>query len=167
METDPSPEPPSNAKPVGLHLERWVLIPLLAIAAFIIVDKVLEQYHSARNRGLADNRAFADSVNKLLGSAMFTAQELKLAEKFETDTLPTILKTGLVKQFKRNDDMTFVLVDGTKWVRQEYTTKAELIFEIVITNKVRGYASALQVRDFETGKLYANICPPAIVEMYD
>lgn len=167
MENNPSPEPPSKVKSGRVHLDRWILIPLIAIAVFIVVDRVLEQYHSVRNRGQSDNRAFADSVNKLLGSATFTTDELKLAEKFETDTLPTALKTGLVKQFKRNDEMTFVLVDGTKWVRQEYTMKVDLIFEIVITNKVRGYASALQVRDFETGKLYANIRPPATVEMYD
>ncbi|MBI3578903.1 MAG: hypothetical protein HY089_05760, partial [Ignavibacteriales bacterium] len=146
---------------------RWILIPLLTITAFIIIDKVLEGYNSGRNHEQTENHAFADSVNKLLGSTTFTPEELKLAEKFETDTLPTILKTGLVKQFKRNEGMTFVMVDGTKWIRQEHATKADLIFEIVITNKVRGYASALQVLDYKTGKLYANIRPPSTVEMHD
>lgn len=167
MENNLSPEEPSKAKSDGLHLERWILIPLIAITAFIVIDKLLERYNSARNRERADNRAFADSVNKLLGNTTFTPEELKLAEKFETDTLPTILKTGLIKQFRRNEEMTFVMVDGTKWARQDYTMKADLIFEIVITNKVRGYASALQVLDYQTGKLYANIRPPSTVEMYD
>src|SRR5574337_832239 len=130
MENNPSPEEPSKAKSNGLHLGRWILIPLIAITAFIVVDKLLEQYNSTRNREQADNRAFADSVNKLLGNTTFTSEELKLAERFETDTLPTVLKTGLVKQFRRNEEMTLVMVDGTKWVRQDHTRKANLIFEI-------------------------------------
>lgn len=148
----------------SLKLNPWFLGILLSATVFIVADLFLESYFP---RGDRRHDEQGKTIDTLFKESAFGAEQLKLARKFETDTLPRLLKAGIIKQFKRSNQMTLVFVDEQRWKNQPHEAKVDVLSELLASNLVNGYSSWTDVRDFETGKLLAGISFSGSVELYE
>lgn len=71
------------------------------------------------------------------------------------DTLPGLIQQGLIKKYKRCELGTLIYVAGTIWKKRSKFFKESLLAEILVYNKVNGYALETRVVDHSSLRLYA------------
>jgi hypothetical protein len=100
-----------------------------------------------------------------LGDA--TKEEHRIAEHFTADTLPGLIKLGLVKKYERRGTGTLLLVDGKIWKKRSRFFKESLLAEMAVYNRVKGFAAESVILDDRSHQLYARVLPEGRKEIYD
>ena len=85
----------------------------------------------------------------------FNTTEHRIARHFEIDTLPGLMRHGLVKKYERHSAGTTLFVVGKIWQARSKYFQESLLREILIYNKVHGYELHTQVIDVSSHRLYA------------
>jgi hypothetical protein len=93
--------------------------------------------------------------------------EKKMANHFMSDTLPGLLQKGLIQRYGRNNSGTCIAVNGRLWKNRSIFFKQSLLAEILAYNTVHDYDVSTMILDSVSGKLYAQISPPAKVDIFD
>jgi hypothetical protein len=83
------------------------------------------------------------------------------------DTLPGLLRLGLVHRYQRNTLGTYLEVNGNLWKCRSRFFKQSLLKEVLVFNKVHGYELSTRIIDSTSKKLYAQISPSAAMDFYD
>lgn len=147
-----------------LGIPRWFLLTISGMALFVALDYGIAY---ALRQGIEHRNRTEQSVEQLFRESSLSTLEIERARKFETDTLPSLLKEGLVKQFKQSQGKTLLLVDRLQWSRQPQEAKVDLLAAILASSRVRGFSAWTDVRDFRTGDLIAGISMSGGVELYE
>jgi hypothetical protein len=103
----------------------------------------------------------------LQDSKEFTNDERRIARHFAIDTLPGLMQKGLIKKYKRYETVTLLLVTGKIWKERSRFFKESLLTEVLVYNKVHGYALETQVVDHRSQRLYAQASSSDKKEFFD
>jgi hypothetical protein len=93
--------------------------------------------------------------------------EQRIARRFEMDTLPGLMQRGLVRKYERRESGTLLLVEGKIWKKRSKFFQESLLTEVLVYNKVNGFASTTQVADYSSRRLYARASSADRKEFFD
>ena len=96
-----------------------------------------------------------------------TDDERRVAKLFIADTLPRLMKRGLITKYLRNETNTTLLVVGSAWRGRTQFVKESLLAAVLAFNKVNGYNLWTRVLDDRDGTLYAQVLPSDRTELYE
>lgn len=85
----------------------------------------------------------------------FTNEERRIAKHFEIDTLPGLMRQGLIKKYERYQTGTLLHVAGNIWKKRSRFFKESLLTEVLVYNNVNGYALETRIVDYNSQILYA------------
>ena len=97
----------------------------------------------------------------------FSTEERRIAAMFVADTLPRLMKMGLITKYERNETNTTVLVAGSIWKARTHFVKDSLLKAVSVYNRVNGFAQPTIILDDHTGVLYAQVLPSDKREIYE
>jgi hypothetical protein len=97
----------------------------------------------------------------------FINDEARISTLFDEDTLPRLIQFGLVKKYELTQFRTTLFVDGRLWKQRSQFFKSCLLTEILVHNKVNGYAQETQIVDNHSRKLFARITPSLTFAFFD
>ena len=101
-------------------------------------------------------------------SSMFISNdERRVANNFISDTLPRLMKMGLITKYQRNEDTTALLVAGRVWNQRSLFVKESLLTAVATYNKVNGFSAWTLVLDDHDGTMYAQVLPSNRKEIYN
>jgi hypothetical protein len=93
--------------------------------------------------------------------------EKRIASHFSADTLPGLMRTGLIQGYRRNSSGSYIFVNGKLWKNRSEYFKQSLLTEMFVFNKVNDYELSTKIIDSLSGKLYAQISSSAETDFYD
>jgi len=97
----------------------------------------------------------------------YSADEKRIAEHFAADTLPGLMRRGLIRKYLRDVSGTSIAVNRNLWKQRSKFFKTSLLTEISVFNKVQGYEISVKIIDDLSGKMYACISPEAKMDFYN
>lgn len=97
----------------------------------------------------------------------YSPDEKRIAKHFAADTLPGLMRIGLIHKYLRNESGTSIAVDGKLWKSRSQFFKTSLLTEISVFNKVKEYELSTKIVDSLSGKLYAYISSEAKIDFYN
>jgi hypothetical protein len=97
----------------------------------------------------------------------FSGDEDRIAKLFIADTLPRLMKMGLISKFERNETITTMMVPGRIWRKRTRFVKESLLTAVSAYNRVNGYSPWTRILDDRTGTMYAQVLPSDKKELYD
>jgi hypothetical protein len=110
------------------------------------------------------------SADRFSFSRMFdtpSRDEQRIARHFEMDTLPGLMQRGLIRKYERRDSGTLLLVEGKIWRQRSRFFRESLLTEMLVYNKVNGFASTTHVADYSSHRLYARASSADRKEFFD
>lgn len=96
-----------------------------------------------------------------------TEDEKRIARQFSDSTLPELKRLGLITSYSRTEIETIITVSGRLWKERSAFFKESLLTQILIYNRVNGYAPTTKIYDDRTQQLYAQIVSPDRKEILD
>ena len=151
---------------LSLHPVLRKLIGLLiGIALLLIIVALIE-----RNDRIILEHQFRHNLvrNPVLASpSTFTMDEQRIARQFLADTLPQLMRKGLITKYKRTDTNTSLFVIGHVWKERSLFVKQSLLKAVATYNKVNGFSLWTLILDNRNGKLYAQVLPSNRSEVYE
>jgi hypothetical protein len=97
----------------------------------------------------------------------FTGDEGRIAQHFTIDTLPGLMQRGLIMKYERHQTGTLLHVAGKLWKERSRFFKESLLAEVLIYNKVNGYAVETLVVDHCSHRVYAHVSSSENKEVFD
>jgi hypothetical protein len=97
----------------------------------------------------------------------FLYDEAGISNLFVEDTLPRLIQYGLVKRYELTQCGTILSVNGKLWKHTSPFFKNCLLTEILVHNKVNGYAAETRIVDNHSKKLFAKISPSFAITFFD
>ena len=137
---------------IGVAL-LWIILALIEHSDRAIVER-------QRQRGFAGTTALQYSEG-------ITGDEQRVADLFIADTLPRLMKKGLITKYVRTEMNTTLFVVGHVWKVRNRFVKENLLTAVAVYNKVNGFNPWTQVLDDRNGTLYAQVLPPDRKEVYE
>ena len=126
-------------------------IELLACA--LIFFGIVNLINHSDNVILAKRQSYHILSNSLLPQGQpYVEDEMRISNLFVEDTLPRLIRYGLVKKYELTQCKTVLFVNGKLW-KQLAFFKDCLLKEILVHNKINGHApetliSTINRRDF-------------------
>jgi hypothetical protein len=102
-----------------------------------------------------------------LPSIEFSEDEHRIAKLFIADTLPRLLKMGLISKYRRNESITLLSVPGRIWKTRTRFVKESLLTAVSVYNRVNGFSPWTRILDDRTGAIYAQVLPSNQKELYE
>jgi len=96
-----------------------------------------------------------------------TGDEMRIARQFEVDTLPGLMHRGLIHKYQRYQSGTLLYVAGKVWRERSRFFKESLLKELLVYNKVHGYAVETRIVDYRSQRLYAQVLSDERKEFFD
>jgi hypothetical protein len=93
--------------------------------------------------------------------------EHRIAGHFIADTLPGLMKYGLIKRYERHNSGTLILVSGIIWKARSKFFKESLLTEIAVYNKVNSYTLVTKIVGYKSRRLYAQVLSDNQKEFFD
>jgi hypothetical protein len=97
----------------------------------------------------------------------FDNNEHKIAQHFGVDTLPGLMRRGLIKKYERNESGNVLFVAGKLWKERSRFFKESLLSEALVYNKVNGYTLDTRIVDHRSKQLYAHAVSADRKEFFD
>lgn len=95
-----------------------------------------------------------------------TGDERRVANQFIADTLPRLMKLGLISKYQRDEKVTALYVPGHIWKARTRFVKQSVLTAVSAYNKVNGLSLWTMVLDDRTGTMYAQVLPSNRKELY-
>ena len=146
-----------------------MLVNLLKLVLVIVAIRIIWLNINPSGTG-ADHTLKPDRLtlsSQTSHTSDFSSDEKRIAHHFETDTLPGLIRKGLIKKYSRNESGTRIMVAGRVWKQRSAFFKQCLLKELLVYDKVNRYQPRAQIVDSISGLLYAEISPEAEIEFYD
>ena len=144
---------------------RKLLVLAIGIALLLIVLALIER----SDKAIVERQSRQGVAVYLLSqpSNAFTADERRIAHLFIADTLPRLMKKGLITRYERNAANTNLLVAGRVWKARSRFVKESLMTAVLVYNRVNGFNAWTRILDDRTGMLYAQVLPSDRKELYE
>jgi hypothetical protein len=124
------------------------------------------------------NQPFRGVDNRMRGQHFFhqdlqdreneiSSDERRIAQHFAIDTLPGLMQRGLIKKIERRQLGTMVFVAGSIWKKRSRFFKESMLTEVIVYNKVNGYALETRIVDHRSQRLYAHALSTERKEFFD
>jgi hypothetical protein len=97
----------------------------------------------------------------------FSRDEDRIAQHFSVDTLPGLMRRGLIKKYERRQTGTILYVAGNIWKTRSRFFKESLLSEALVYNKVNGYELETRIIDHRSLQLYAKAISADRKEFFD
>jgi hypothetical protein len=97
----------------------------------------------------------------------FSREEDRIAQHFSVDTLPGLMRRGLIKKYERHQTGTILFVAGKIWKTRSRFFKESLLSEALVYNKVNGYELETRIIDHRSQQLYAKAISADRKEFFD
>ncbi len=97
----------------------------------------------------------------------FESDERKIALHFVADTLPGLMRRGLIKKYECNQSGNVLFVAGKLWKERSRFFKESLLSEALVYNKVNGYVLDTRIVDHRSRHLYAHAVSADRKEFFD
>jgi hypothetical protein len=95
------------------------------------------------------------------------SDEHRIAQQFDADTLPGLMRCGLIKKYERRQTGTIVFVSGKVWKERSRFFKESLLLASLVYNKVNGYPLETRIVDCCSQQLYAHAISTDRKEFFD
>jgi hypothetical protein len=142
-----------------------VILTLICVGLFLLVFLNTDHSHMGVSGRFIDRPAVmalkVPEVNEI------QPDEQRIARHFEADTLPGLIRRGLVKKYERHLNGTKLFVAGEVWKQRSRFFKESLLAEALVYNKVHGYSLETQVIDHCSLHLYARAVSADRKEFFD
>lgn len=145
-------------------LKIFLCIMSLCIATFIVFI-IIQQPVKSNFDVKKDIKP--DTLCPLFSAKEPNFDEKNIARHFAVDTLPGLMRNGLITKLQRNTSGTYIFVDGNLWKCRSAYFKQSLLVEVCVYNKVNGYELSAQIIDSTSRKLYAQISSSAKMDFYN
>ncbi len=96
-----------------------------------------------------------------------TPDEQRVAQRFVKDTLPGLIRKGLITRYERNPSGTRIVVSGLLWKNRSTFFKQSFMAALLVYDKVEKFHPHARVVDGASGTLYAEISPESKISFYD
>jgi hypothetical protein len=141
----------------------YLYVPLFVLLSIVLIiiwqDKKSIPAHKDKQQSLG--------ACPFLSKKECRPDEQRIANHFSADTLPGLMKKGLIEKYGRSAFGTCIVVNGILWkIRSKYF-KQSLLTEVFVYNKVNNYKLSTKIIDSSSGKLYAQISSSAKIDIYD
>ena len=148
---------------------RCILLNLLKLIIGLAVIGIVyiwtdQTYTKARRR---DNDHNSSGLSLIQKTDEFNRDESKIAKHFALDTLPGLMKCGLIKKYERRQSGNVLFVAGKLWQKRSRFFKESLLSEILIYSKVNGYTLETRIIDHSSHRLYAQAISENQKEFFD
>jgi hypothetical protein len=157
--------PANNKYHCHHHLLKIILYLTFGVALIFIVymwtsqsDSIIKGTHKSHR---SDHTPPAQWIQGL------KSDEHRIAQRFEADTLPGLMRCGLIKKYERRQTGTVLFVAGKVWKARSRFFKESLLLEALVYNKVNGYALETRIVDHYSQQLYAHAISADRKEFYD
>ena len=97
----------------------------------------------------------------------FKSDEHRIAQQFDADTLPGLMRSGLIKKYARHQTGTILFVSGKVWKERSRFFKESLLIASLMYNKVNGYPLETRIVDCCSQRLYAHAISTDRKEFFD
>ncbi len=143
-------------------------IGVCAIGAFALIMFLRTSYRQPNYPSItAVQQIHPDERCLMFTKTKQPSNEERIAKHFAEDTLPGLIKKGLIKKYQRTTEETCISVDGGLWNGRSAFFKQSLMKELSVYNTFNGYAVTARIVDSTSGKLYAQIAPSSKIIFYD
>ena len=138
------------------------------ILCTLIIFAIIDLINHTDNTILAKRQSFQILSNSFLPQGQpFINDEMRISNLFAEDTLPRLIQYGLVKRYELTQFRTVLFVNGKMWKQRSEFFKNCLLTEILVHNKINGYAPETQIVDNQSRRLFAKISPSFAVRFFD
>ncbi len=96
-----------------------------------------------------------------------SSDEHRIARHFAADTLPGLMRRGLIKKYERHQSGNIVFVAGRLWKKRSRFFKESLLSEVLVYNKYHGYALETRIIDHQSQRVYARAVSADRKEFFD
>jgi len=100
-------------------------------------------------------------------SRVVDSDEQRIAQQFAKDTLPGLIRNGLITKYERNETGTRIMVSGHVWKNRSQFFKQSFMTALMVYDRVERYQPRAQIVDSISGALYAEISPDSTIALYD
>jgi len=97
----------------------------------------------------------------------FKSDEHRIAQQFAADTVPGLMRLGLIKKYERHRTGKIVFVTGKAWKERSRFFKESLLLAALVYNKVNGYPLETRIVDHCSQQLYAHAVSAERKEFFD
>jgi len=143
------------------RIVRWALCAGLAYFVFVSTHQ-----SDRAKKGRTGPRASAQ-VLTVPWEKDARGDEQRIARQFERDTLPGLMRFGLIKKYERHRTCTTVYVAGKIWKERSRFFKESLLLGALVFNKVNGYPLEIKIVDHSSHRLYAQAASEDRKEIFD
>ena len=158
------PDPMNDTSPHIRWLGYLFKLFLIIITIRMIYVQIDQPYTKFYQKTDSTHLSLSNPSKIMDGSSN---DEKRIAHHFIADTLPGLLRRGLIKKFGQNMFGTQVAVSGKIWKARSPFFKQSFLKALMVYDKVRGVRSRSTVVDSVSGNLYAEILSGDIVQLYD
>ncbi|MEX0736310.1 MAG: hypothetical protein WD182_02640 [Bacteroidota bacterium] len=143
----------------------WPLLTVMVVAISLTgLDLFLEQFAPRKSAQGEEQR---ELVARIMKPSPASPEALAIAERFDADTLPRLLLEGVVRHFSQENEKTILRVDEKLWANKGTDIRLEILMEMMISTRVKGFMPVAEVRDYATERLMVDIHLPDKVVYYD
>jgi hypothetical protein len=157
---------PANKK---CFLSQWFLRnPMTLIIGFGLIY-IVYVWTNQSDTSIRGNNNHLRSTNMfpMQRTEDFNSDECRIAQHFAIDTLPGLMRCGLIKRYERHQLGNIIFVAGKLWKERSRFFKESLLSEALVYNKVNGFALETQIIDHQSQQLYARAISTDRKEFFD
>ena len=131
------------------NLVKLTLVLGLVGLIYLLTDR------SDTNIKEKNNHRRATTMSPIQWIKESSSNEQRIAQHFAADTLPGLMRRGLIKRYERHQSGNIIFVEGKVWKARSRFFKESLLSEALVYNKVNGYALETRIVDHRSQQLYA------------
>jgi hypothetical protein len=158
-----------NSEDKKCHFSQWLLknpLKLIIGLGLIYIAFVWSNQSDTSMRG-SNNHLRSAHVLPTPWAKDYNNDESRIAQHFAVDTLPGLMRRGLIKKYERHQTGTVLFVAGKIWKERTRFFKESLLSETLVYNKVNNYALETRIVDHRSQKLYAHAVSSDQKEFFD
>lgn len=102
-----------------------------------------------------------------LGSVRWSGEQIEDAKEFWEHQIPRLQKAGLITGVSHEGAVQVIHVDGDQWRSLDGGKKRHLLREASDSNEFLGRTQYVEIRDHVSERLYGELKPPLVNEIYE
>ena len=107
-----------------------------------------------------------DSLKSSLRDSAWTPEERRQGELFGSDTIPHLMRSGLIAQYREESGRAIVVVNGKLWLDRSEYFKISFLKQAYLSLRMRSESPAIEVRDSASRALVAEALSPSDIRIY-
>jgi hypothetical protein len=157
----------SEKKKYRCHQNIMTNVVKLTIGLGLIFIVCISRYHLNLPINGTNISRYSDHTPPKQWIKGLKSDEHRIAQQFDADTLPGLMRSGLIKKYARHQTGTILFVSGKVWKERSRFFKESLLLASLVYNKVNGYPLETRIVDCCSQQLYAHAVSADRKEFFD